>query len=110
MRDSTSSSASRWMGLAGPMLIWARMPEAICTSSNEPTSRSSPLAKGEDREVGSFEEVQIASGIRAQISIGPARPIHLEADDDVLSRIETVVEDGTLRVGFKRNSHFHFDT
>ena len=31
------------------------------------------LAKSEDREVGSFEEVHIAAGIHANIAIGPQR-------------------------------------
>jgi hypothetical protein len=65
------------------------------------------LAKSEDREVGPFEEVHIAAGIHATIEIGPRRPVHLEGDEAVLAKIETVVEDGALRVGFKRDTWFH---
>jgi len=62
------------------------------------------LAKSEDRQVPPFDSVNIASGIRARIEIGPQRPVHLEGEDSVLSQIETVVEDGALHIGFKSNS------
>jgi hypothetical protein len=64
-------------------------------------------AKSEDREVPPFEEVHVASGIHATIVIGPQRPVHLEGDESVLPQVETVVEDGVLRVGFKQNFWFH---
>src|SRR5437762_10393952 len=70
---------------------------AVCLS----LFSAAAVAKSEDRNVGSFEEVHIAAGIHATIEIGPARPVHLEGDESVLARIETVVEDGALRVGFK---------
>ena len=59
------------------------------------------LARTEDREVAAFDAVSVASGIRATVEIGPSRPVRVEADDEVLSLVETRVEDGTLRVGFK---------
>jgi Putative auto-transporter adhesin, head GIN domain len=58
-------------------------------------------AAAEDRDVPSFDSVHVASGIRAKIEIGARRPVHLEADPDVLQTVETRVEDGTLHVGFK---------
>src|SRR5712692_5972172 len=68
---------------------------------------SAALASSEDRDVPPFEEVHIAAGIHANIGIGPRRPVHLEGDEATLAQIETVVEDGALRVGFKRDSWFH---
>ena len=62
------------------------------------------FAKSEDREVPAFNSVHVSAGIRAIIELGPRKPVHLEADADVLDRLELVVEDGTLKVGFKRNS------
>ncbi|MFL5311173.1 MAG: GIN domain-containing protein [Myxococcales bacterium] len=62
------------------------------------------LAAAEDREVPAFDSVHVASGIRATIAVGARRPVHLEADKDVLEAIETRVEDGTLHVGFKPHS------
>ena len=59
------------------------------------------LAAGEDRNVGQFDSIHVASGIRATVSIGPRAPVHVEADRDVLPLVETRVEGGTLHVGFK---------
>jgi putative autotransporter adhesin-like protein len=71
---------------------------------------SAALASSQDRDVPAFEEVHIASGIHATIAIGPRKPLHLEGDEAVLAQVETVVEDGALRVGFKRDSWFHGGT
>jgi len=62
------------------------------------------FAAAQDREVPPFDSVHIASGVRATIEIGSRKPVHLEADKDVLELIETRVEEGTLHVGFKPNS------
>jgi len=61
-------------------------------------------AASEDRDVPAFDSVHVASGIRAAITVGPRKPVHLEADRDVLELIETRVEEGTLHVGFKARS------
>ena len=63
------------------------------------------LAAAEDREVPSFDSVHVASGIRATVEIGARKPVHLEADKELLEVIETRVEDGTLHVGFKPRAH-----
>jgi len=65
---------------------------------------SGALAAAEDRDVPAFDSVHVASGIRAAITVGARKPVHLEADKDVLEAIETRVEDGTLHVGFKPRS------
>jgi hypothetical protein len=65
------------------------------------------FAKAEDRDVPAFDSVQIEGGLRATIEIGPRRPVHLEGPAEVLAMIETVVEDGSLRVGFKPDRHWH---
>jgi hypothetical protein len=44
--------------------------------------------------------------MHATIEIGPARPVHLEADAQVLPLIETMVEGGELRVRFREDSHW----
>ncbi len=61
-------------------------------------------AKTEEREVPAFTAVHLASGIKGTIEIGPRKALRLEASEETLARIETVVEDGQLRVGFKRTS------
>ena len=65
---------------------------------------SAALAAAEDREVPAFDSVHVASGIRATVAVGARKPVHLEADEDVLETIETRVEDRTLHVGFKPRS------
>ena len=62
------------------------------------------LAAAEDRDVAAFNSIHVASGIRATVSIGSRRSVHVEADKDVLPLVETRVDDGTLHVGFKPHS------
>lgn len=59
------------------------------------------LARTEERDVPEFDAVEIASGIRGTVEIGPRRPVRVEADDDVLPLLDIRVVDGALRVGFK---------
>ena len=65
---------------------------------------SAALAAAEDREVPAFDSVHVASGIRATVAVGARKPVHLEADENVLEAIEIRVEDRTLHVGFKPRS------
>jgi hypothetical protein len=68
------------------------------------------VARGEDRDVPAFSAVHISSGMKASIDVGRQRSVHIEADADVLPLVETVVEDGTLQVRFKRHGGwFHVE-
>jgi hypothetical protein len=60
-------------------------------------------ASAQTRDVPAFHSVSVESGIHATISIGPRQPIELRGDEKVLAQVETVVEDGELRIGFKRH-------
>src|SRR5438128_1385079 len=106
----TSSLASMWTGLRGPISIVACMPAETWTEVKLPTSRSSlraaaaASARSEDRDVGSFTSVHVSAGMHATIEIGPRRPVHIEASDDVIKLIETVVEDGALQVRYRPHS------
>jgi hypothetical protein len=62
------------------------------------------LAAGQDRDVPAFDSIDVAAGIRASVTIGQRKPLHVEANDDVLPLVETRVEDGTLHIGFKPHS------
>lgn len=64
------------------------------------------FAASQDRDVPAFEAVSISAGMHATIEIGPARPVHLEADAQVLPLIETVVEGGELRVRFREDNRW----
>ena len=70
---------------------------------------SAALARSEDRTVPSFNSVHVSAGMRATIEIGPQKPVHIEADEETLALIETVVEDGTLKIGFKRHTSWTGD-
>jgi len=63
------------------------------------------FAAAQDRDVPAFDSIHVASGIHAEVTVGPRKPVHVEADDDVLSVVETRVENGTLHVGFKPHTH-----
>lgn len=65
------------------------------------------FARTEERDVPDFDGLQVASGIRATVEIGPRRPVRVEADDEILPLLEIRVEDGALRVGFKPDTRFH---
>ncbi len=59
------------------------------------------IARTEDRDVGGFDAIDVSSGIRVTATIGPRRPVRVEADDETLPLVETRVENGALHVGFK---------
>ena len=67
------------------------------------------LANTEERDVPEFDGVSVASGIRATVEIGPRRPVRVEADADILPLVETRVEDGMLKIGFKPHTHWRGD-
>ena len=70
---------------------------------------SAALANAEDRTVPAFSSVHISAGMHATVTVGPQKPVHLEATAEVLALVETVVEDGALEVRFKRHSDWHGD-
>jgi hypothetical protein len=64
--------------------------------------RGSGNLQHETRVVPPFTGVSVSSGIRAEVQIG-LQHVDVEADDNVLPIIETVVEDGMLVVRFKQH-------
>lgn len=50
------------------------------------------------REVDDFQGVAVASGLRAEVSIGDETSVTVELDDNLLDEVETVVEDGVLHI------------
>lgn len=59
----------------------------------------------EQRSVGSFTAVESHGSIDVELAQGP-QSIKVEADDDIIKYIETVIEDGTLHVRFKESISF----
>jgi hypothetical protein len=74
---------------------------AACFAGN--TVRGSGRAQRERRDVGAFDAVAVQSGIHATISIGE-KLVEVKADDNVLPLVVTEVKDGTLEIGFEKNT------
>lgn len=68
---------------------------------------SATWANAEDRTVPAFSSVHISAGMRATVTVGPQKPVHLEASPELLALVETVVEDGALQVRFKPHANWH---
>jgi hypothetical protein len=62
--------------------------------------RGSGNVQRETRVVQPFTGVSVSSGIRGEVQIGKQQ-VEVEADDNVLPLIETVIEDGILVVRYK---------
>lgn len=54
----------------------------------------------EKRSVGGFTKLSVSSGIDVELRKGP-ESISVEADDNLMEFIETVVENGTLKIGIR---------
>jgi hypothetical protein len=58
------------------------------------------------REAGRFTKLSVSSGIEVELRKGP-ESIRVEADDNLMELVETVVENGTLRIGVKDHSNLN---
>lgn len=56
----------------------------------------------EKRSPGDFHGVSVGGGFNVEIKIGPVREVIVEADDNVMERIRTYVDDGVLRIETRR--------
>jgi hypothetical protein len=55
----------------------------------------------EDRKVEGFQRVHARNGVDVVVTVTGAESATVEADDNLLSLVETTVENGTLRIGVK---------
>jgi putative autotransporter adhesin-like protein len=83
------------------MLVKLGAVSVLCLAS------ASALGAEQEREVPAFDSIHVASGIRASVTVGPRKPLRLKADEQVLSLVETRVEDRTLHIGFKPHTRLH---
>lgn len=65
--------------------------------------KGSGNTRRETRKVDSFDAVAVRAGIHLTVSIGDPL-VEVKADDNVLALVRTEVKDGTLEVGFERQS------
>ena len=64
---------------------------------------SGNVIKDENRKIGAFTKIHVASGIDGYVKIGNENKVVLEADDNIINLIKTEVKDGTLKVYVDKN-------
>src|SRR3954454_9891679 len=98
------------MRISTAVLSFVVLASAGCFAGVQKTAdRKEYRGNAQTREVPAFHAVSVESGIHATISIGPQRPLELQGDEKTLALIETTVDDGELRIGFKRHK-WHWTT
>ncbi len=59
----------------------------------------------ETRAVGEFSSIAVGGNIDLQVSQGEKTSLQVQADDNLLPLLETVVESGRLKIGWKRGEN-----
>ena len=62
------------------------------------------LYDSENRQVGPFNTITSAGAFDVFVTMGTKESLRLEGDKDVISKIETVVENGNLKIRTKKNA------
>src|SRR3954464_7288799 len=95
------------MRVSASIMSFVLLASAGCFAAQK-KDRHEDTGDAQTREVPAFHAVSVESGIHATISIGPQRPLELRGEEKTLALIETTVEDGELRIAFKRHSWTHW--
>lgn len=74
--------------------------EAMSAGSGEAGERS--------YSVGQFEGVSLSGSQNVVVTVGEATSVRAEGDTRALDRLEITVEDGTLKIGQKKNGNWGF--
>lgn len=82
-----------WAALAALLLATACEPIEVIKGRGEVIS--------ENRSVGSFNAVDVTSDVEVYVSQGPAEPIRIEGQDNILNVLETYVRNNELVIRFK---------
>jgi len=96
------------MRMSAAVMGFVLLASAGCFAGAQKKDRHEIRGDVQTREVPAFHAVSVEAGIHATIAIGPQRPLQLQGDEKTLQLIETAVEDGELRIGFKRHSWTHW--
>ena len=95
------------MRVSASIMSFVLLASAGCfAGQKKDRDRSEDKGPAQTRDVPAFHAVSVESGIHATISIGPRRPLELRGDEKTLAQVETTVEDGELRIGFKPHRWF----
>src|ERR1700759_10807 len=69
--------------------------------------KASAQSTTENRQVSGFSSVASAGPFNVYIKMDGTESLKIDADADVIKDIETVVEDGTLKIKFKDHENWH---
>ncbi len=59
------------------------------------------------RQVSGFNSISGSSSFAIHVNINGTESLKIDADQSIINDIETVVENGTLKIGFKRSFEWH---
>lgn len=62
----------------------------------------------QDRNVGVFTKVSVSNGIDLYLTQGNTHSVAIETDEDIIDKIETVVENGTLSIKVKKGEKINW--
>jgi hypothetical protein len=62
------------------------------------TEKGSGVGKSEDRDVGSFKRIDLATAVDLNITVGKPQKVTVTIDDNLLDNIRTRVHNGTLEI------------
>ncbi len=102
--EPTATAKTMGSGLTATAAI-ASSPTVSIAPSASPASSGAPAAGGAQRNVGVFTEVVISNGIEADLDIGPASPLTITGDDDVVGIVKTDVSGDTLTISLPSGSY-----
>jgi hypothetical protein len=100
MSSSIVSSFSHHVGLRAVAVLAVAALAAVavgCTGV-----RGAGQATTETRQVATFSRIDVSYGIDVVVAIGPAKPIEVRAQANILPLVTTSVDGGTLRVTASR--------
>ena len=70
-----------------------------------PTVVGSGVSRSEDREIDKFQSVSIYGVGSIKIKVGPATPLTITADDNMLKHVRSEIKGGVLHVGVRRGNY-----
>lgn len=92
----------RQIVLAVVALALAAAPSAFALAAWTPVVASGKVTR-ESRPVAAFTGIALSLPGKVEVVQGSPASVTVEADDNLLPEIETVVEDGKLRIRFRRD-------
>ena len=86
----------RWAG--GAVAVLLGMLVAGCIGPIILGVIGSGVAGSATRDVGGYSMIEMRGVARLEVTIGPAQPVEITGDDNIVPLVETVVDNGTLVV------------